>query len=110
MDTHSACRNGPVPAVYLVSVRYGSLAGGVSAREIASGRWAPLFWSAVVALGMALPAAVVIVSFLIGLEATPVALLYAAIACGLIGDLSTRYLILRVGYYHPLVPSAVYSC
>ena len=96
-------------AVYLISVRYGSPAGGVSVKEIAFGKWAPLLWVVVVALGIVLPSAVVILSFIAGLEATPVALLYIAILCGLIGDLATRYLILRCGYYHPIVPSHVYS-
>lgn len=96
-------------AVYLISVRYGSLAGGVSVKEIAWGRWAPLLWIAVVALGIALPLGVVILSFSAGLAATPVALLYIAILCGLLGDLAMRYLILRCGYYHPIVPSHVYS-
>jgi len=95
--------------VYLISVRYGSLAGRVSVREIAFGRWAPLLWIAVVALGIALPLGVVILSFLAGLEAIPVALAYIAIAGGLLGDLTMRYLILRCGYYPPLVPSHVYS-
>ncbi len=95
-------------AVYLISVRYGAPAGSVSVREIAFGRWTPLFWIAVVALGIALPLAVLITSFSIGLAATPVALLYLAIFCGLLGDLATRYLILRCGYYHPIVPSHIY--
>ena len=96
-------------AVYLISVRYGSPAGGVSVGQIVRGRWAPLFWIGVVLLGIVLPAVVVIMSFLAGLEATPVALLYVAILCGLLGDLATRYLILRCGYYHPVVPSSVYA-
>jgi len=96
-------------AVYLISMRYGSPAGGVSVREIVKGRWAPLFWIVVIVSGLAIPVGTVIVSFLAGLEATPVALLYIAIFCGLLGDLATRYLILRCGYYHPIVPSHVYS-
>jgi len=96
-------------AVYLISVRYGLPAGGVSVGQIVRGRWAPLFWIGVVLLGIVLPAVVVIMSFLAGLEATPVALLYVAILCGLLGDLATRYLILRCGYYHPVVPSSVYA-
>jgi len=96
-------------AVYLISVRYGSLAGRVSVREIAFGRWAPLLWIAVVALGIALPLGVVLLSFLAGLEAIPAALVYIAISGGLLGDLTMRYLILRCGYYHPLVPSHTYS-
>lgn len=96
-------------AVYLISVRYGSPAGGVSVREIVFGRWSPVLWVAVVVLGIALPVGVVLLSFLAGLEATPVALIYIAIFCGLLGDLAMRYLILRCGYYHPIVPSHVYS-
>jgi len=96
-------------AVYLVSVRYGLPAGGVSVGEIVRGRWALLFWIVVVLLGIVLPAVVIIMSFLAGLEATPVALLYVAILCGLLGDLATRYVILRCGYYHPVVPSSVYA-
>jgi formate-dependent nitrite reductase membrane component NrfD len=95
--------------VYLISVRYGSKAGEVSAKEIAFGRWAPLFWVVVVALGIAMPVAVVILSFSVGLESTPIPLIYIAVLCGLLGDLATRYLILRVGYYHPIVPSSVYT-
>ena len=98
-----------IMAVYLVSVRYGSKAGEVSIKEIAFGKWARLFWIVVVLLGIAMPAAVVITSFSVGLEATPVPLIYIAVLCGLLGDLATRYLILRVGFYHPLVPSSVYT-
>ena len=96
-------------AVYFVSVRYGSPAGKVSIREIATGKWAPLLWVVVVALGIALPLGVVISTFLAGFGAAPVALLYIAIFCGLLGDLAMRYLILRCGYYHPLVPSSIYA-
>ncbi len=95
--------------VYLIGVRYGAPAGRVSVREIAFGKWALLFWIAVVALGIALPSSVVLFSLVAGLDMTPVALLYIAIFCGLAGDLAIRYLILRCGYYHPLVPSQVYS-
>ncbi len=50
--------------------------------------------------------AAAITSFAAGLENTPRVLLYAAIGSGLLGDLATRYLILRCGLYHPLVPSS----
>jgi formate-dependent nitrite reductase membrane component NrfD len=91
--------------VYLISVRYASKAGEVSAREIAFGRWAPLFWIVVVALGIAMPLGVVILGLI---TETPVPLIYIAVLCGLLGDLATRYLILKVGYYNPIVPSSVY--
>ncbi len=92
--------------VFLVSVRYTSLTGRASVRYMVLGRWAPLFWVLVVILGMVVPLIAVITSFLLGLEATPEAWLYAAILSGLLGDLATRYLVLRCGLYHPLIPSS----
>jgi formate-dependent nitrite reductase membrane component NrfD len=92
--------------VYLISVRYTSPAGKVSVRHMVLSKWLPLFWIAVVVLGMAVPAAAVINSFINGLETSPVVFLYAAIFFGLLGDLSLRYLILRCGLYSPLVPTS----
>jgi formate-dependent nitrite reductase membrane component NrfD len=90
--------------VYLMSVRYTSITGQVSVRSTVTGKWSPLFWIAVVIVGMAIPLASVIYSFSTGLEVTPVAFLYTAIFCGLLGDLAMRYLILRCGLYSPLIP------
>ena len=95
--------------VYLISVRYISLTGAASVRDIVLGKWSPLFWIAVVTLGMIIPSAAVINSILIGLEVSPVALLYAAIFSGLLGDLAMRYLILKCGLYAPLIPSSSYA-
>jgi len=92
--------------VYLMSVRYTSLTGQASVRSMVMGKWASLFWIAVVIVGMVIPLTAVINSFVIGLEATPVAFLYAAIFCGLLGDLAMRYLILRCGLYSPLISSS----
>ena len=92
--------------VYLMSVRYTSLTGQASVRYMVLGKWSPLFWMAVVVVGMVIPLIAVISSFFIGLEAVPVAFLYAAIFCGLLGDLAMRYLILRCGLYSPLIPSS----
>jgi len=92
--------------VYLMSVRYTSLTGQASVKYMVLGKWSPLFWIAVVIMGMVIPLAAVINSFITGLEATPVAFLYTAIFCGLLGDLAMRYLILRCGLYSPLIPSS----
>jgi formate-dependent nitrite reductase membrane component NrfD len=89
--------------VYLVSVRYTSSTGVVSVKSMVLGKWALLFWIGVVIIGMVVPLAAVINSFLVGLESTPASLLYIAIVCGLFGDLAMRYLILRCGFYAPLV-------
>ena len=90
--------------VYLLSTRYISVTGQASVRYMVLDKWSPLFWIAVVFLGMTVPLTAVISSFIIGLEATPVAFLYIAIFCGLVGDLAIRYLILRCGLYNPLIP------
>jgi sulfite dehydrogenase (quinone) subunit SoeC len=95
--------------VYLMSVRYASLAGQAAVRQMVSSTWSPLFWIAAVILGMAIPLTAVIISFLTGLEAGSTALLYGAILSGLIGDLAMRYLILRCGLYGPLIPSSTYA-
>jgi formate-dependent nitrite reductase membrane component NrfD len=92
--------------VYLISVRYTSWTGEVSVRYMVLGKWSPLFWIAVVVLGMVVPLAAVINSFVFGLAASPVVFLYAAIFFGLLGDLAMRYLILRCGLYSPLIPSS----
>jgi len=94
--------------IYLISARYTSLTGRVSVKYVLS-KWAPLFWVGVVVLGMAIPLAVLINSYLVGLESLPSAFLYTAIVCGLVGDLAMRYLILRCGLYSPLIPSTVYA-
>jgi formate-dependent nitrite reductase membrane component NrfD len=90
--------------VYLLSTRYTSITGQASVRYMVLGRWSPLFWIAVVFLGMAIPLAAILLSFVVGLQETSRTFLYLAIACGLLGDLSVRYLILRCGLYSPLIP------
>jgi formate-dependent nitrite reductase membrane component NrfD len=92
--------------VYLISVRYTSPTGLMSVKQIIAGRWARLFWTVVVVIGMVIPLAAVIASFIAGLEEVPEAFLYLTIVCGLTGDLVMRYLILSCGYYSPLIPSS----
>jgi formate-dependent nitrite reductase membrane component NrfD len=94
-----------VLAVYLISVRYSTTIGKFSVREMTLGRWWPLMWFVVVVLGLALPIGVVTNSFVVGLEHVPVAVLYISIFCELIGDLCVRYLILKCGFYSPLISS-----
>lgn len=95
--------------VYLMSVRYTSAAGEASIKYMVTGRWSPLFWFGVVILGMIIPLVAIINVFVVGLETSPAILIYAAIICGLLGDLAMRYLILRCGLYTPLIPSTSYA-
>lgn len=91
--------------IYLISVRYTSLAGKISVRLMTLGRWSPLFWIAVVGLGIVIPLAAVVNSSLVGFERSSLAFMYIAIFSGLVGDLAMRYLILKCGLYSPLIPS-----
>jgi formate-dependent nitrite reductase membrane component NrfD len=94
-----------IPA-YLISVSRVSTTGAASIRDMVLGRWSLMFWVVVVIVGMVIPLVAVTSSFLVGLEATPVAFLYIAMFAGLLGDLTMRYLILSCGFYSPLLPSS----
>jgi formate-dependent nitrite reductase membrane component NrfD len=94
-----------IPA-YLISVSRVSTTGAASIRDMVLGRWSLMFWVVVVMVGMVIPLVAVTSSFLVGLEATPVAFLYVAMFAGLLGDLTMRYLILSCGFYSPLLPSS----
>jgi len=89
---------------YLITARYGLSAGKTSVSEIVKGKWWPFFWVGVILLGIVLPIGVIVISLIIGVSGIPVALLYFSVAFELIGDLILRYLILKAGYYNPLVP------
>jgi polysulfide reductase chain C len=93
--------------VYLISIRYTSNTGKASVQQMVAGKFSALFWIGSVLAGMAVPASAVIFSYANGLEATPLLFIAIAILCGLAGDLSVRYLILRCGLYSPLIPYSV---
>jgi formate-dependent nitrite reductase membrane component NrfD len=65
-----------------------------------------IFYIGVVLMGIVLPVATVIISFVSTADLTP--LLAVAIAGVLIGDLSMRYLIMKCGTYTPLIPPTPY--
>lgn len=91
-----------IPA-YLISVRYGSPAGEISAREILTGKRWPLFWLLVVFVGILIPVIVALLTIFGGIR-LDISILWIAILCGLVGDLTMRYLLLKNGYYAPLTP------
>jgi formate-dependent nitrite reductase membrane component NrfD len=93
--------------MYLISARYGLPAGKISVGEIVRGKWWPVFWGGVVVLGIALPLIITLGSLLAGLLVIPVELLYISILFGLLGDLVLRYLILKNGFYNPLVQASL---
>jgi sulfite dehydrogenase (quinone) subunit SoeC len=91
--------------VYLISVRYSGVIGTFSVREMIAGKWWPLMWFGVIVVGLLLPMGVVGASYFLGLKSMLPAVLYLSIFCELLGDLALRYLILRCGFYSPLVPA-----
>ncbi len=93
---------------YLIAAKYGLPSGQASVSEIVKGRSSPLFWVAVVFLGLVMPTGVVIYGFIFGPAETPLTLLYLSISFELLGDLSLRYLILKNGFYNPLVAAPAY--
>jgi len=92
-------------AVYLISVRYSNISGGYSVRQMLTGRWWPLMWIVVVILGLAVPVGVIIASYLAGLENLAHGILYFSVLCEMAGDMAMRFLILKCGYYSPLIVS-----
>lgn len=95
-----------IVGAYLMGVRYSSVTGTISVREIVLGQWKLLFWTVVVVLGILLPLGVMVGSLATGLELIPRVLLWLSIFLGLLGDLMLRYLILKNGFYSPLVQSS----
>jgi formate-dependent nitrite reductase membrane component NrfD len=93
-------------AVYLISVRYSNIVGTYSIRQILIGRWWPLMWVVVVGLGLVVPVGVIIASYLAGLENLAPGILYFSVMCEMAGDITMRYLILKCGFYSPLIISS----
>jgi formate-dependent nitrite reductase membrane component NrfD len=89
--------------LYLITVRYTSPTGSLSVRQIVTGRHWPLFWIIAVAVGIVLPACAAIANLVFGMN-MPQILLWVAILCGLAGDFTTRFLLMKNGYYAPLTP------
>jgi formate-dependent nitrite reductase membrane component NrfD len=89
--------------LYLVSITSASPVGWMSVKRIVAGDLSMHFYFGAVAIGLIFPVAVVLYSVHAGIGAVSPALLIAAILCGLIGDLTVRYCILKGGLYSPVI-------
>jgi formate-dependent nitrite reductase membrane component NrfD len=89
--------------LYLISVDTSSKIGKDSVKRIVAGDLALLFFVGAVFIGLILPISVVLYSLTVSIASVPVALLFMAIVCGLVGDLTVRYCILKGGLYSPVI-------
>jgi formate-dependent nitrite reductase membrane component NrfD len=93
-------------AVYLWRAVQKDETGRESVMGQMRGQAAPAFWIGVIVLGIVAPLAVALFSSVSG-EVIP-AVLIAGVICELIGGLSVRYCLLKVGIYKPLFPRPSY--
>jgi formate-dependent nitrite reductase membrane component NrfD len=89
--------------LYLISITSSSAIGWASVKRIIAGDLALHFYIGAVIVGLIFPIIVVLYSLSVGIASVAPLLLLAAIACGLIGDLTIRYCILKGALYSPVV-------
>jgi formate-dependent nitrite reductase membrane component NrfD len=89
--------------LYLISITSSSAIGWASVKRIIAGDLALHFYIGAVIIGLIFPIIVVLDSLSVGIASVAPLLLLAAIACGLIGDLTIRYCILKGALYSPVV-------
>lgn len=86
---------------YLLTISYGSVAAKTSISQIVKGKGWHVFWIVVVIIGITVPVGMMVANT----QSAPVAILYITLLCELLGDLGMRYLILKYGFYNPLIPT-----
>jgi formate-dependent nitrite reductase membrane component NrfD len=89
--------------LYLISITSSSAIGWASVKRIIAGDLALPFYVGAVIIGLVFPIIVVLYSLSVGIASVAPILLLAAIACGLVGDLTIRYCILKGALYSPVV-------
>ena len=89
--------------LYLISITSSSAIGWESVKRIIAGDLALHFYLGVLIIGLIFPIIVVLYGLSVGIASVPPLLLLAAIASGLLGDLTIRYCILKGALYSPVV-------
>jgi formate-dependent nitrite reductase membrane component NrfD len=88
-------------AVYLWNSTYTSTAARDAVIRVVGGSIAGIFWTGVVLLGIIIPIAISVVTYF-SVDART-GLLLTAVICEIMGGLSLRYVILKAGFYSPLI-------
>ncbi len=89
--------------LYFISIAGASKTGKASIMRMVSGDLSLHFYLGIVIIGLVFPISIVLYGFFIGLSSVPTSLLIIAILCGLTGDLTIRYCILKCGMYAPII-------
>jgi formate-dependent nitrite reductase membrane component NrfD len=92
-------------AVYLWRAATRESIGKQSVLEQIRGHNAPVFWIGIVLLGIVIPLAIALSSYIAGEISS--ALLISGVVCEVIGGLALRYCVLKAGAYKPLVARAI---
>jgi formate-dependent nitrite reductase membrane component NrfD len=90
--------------LYLMTVKNASTTGSVSARRILAGDLAIYFYIGVVLVGLLFPLIVLAIGSFAGFASVASPIFVIAILCGLIGDLTMRFCIMKGALYKPLIP------
>ena len=89
--------------LYFTSIAGASKTGKASIMRMVAGDLSLHFYLGIVIIGLVFPISVVLYGFFFGLSSVPYGLLLIAIICGIAGDLTIRYCILKCGMYAPIV-------
>ena len=89
--------------LYLMTVRHSSTTGSKSVRRILAGDLAGYFYIGVIVVGLLFPLIVLGFSSFAGFATITPPIFVIAIICGLIGDLTMRFCIMKGALYRPLI-------
>lgn len=89
--------------LYLASVWSSSNIGQASVQRMLSGDLSKYFYIGVVLVGLVIPFIIVLYSFTGGIGVVPKFIYLVGVVCGIVGDLTIRYCILKGGYYRPIL-------
>ena len=92
--------------MYLLLAANRDITGKQSVIELLQGKTALAFWIGVVTLGIVIPLGIAALSHSVA-EHIP-EMIMAGVVCEMIGGLSLRYYILKVGIYKSLFPTPYY--
>ncbi|MCF8030127.1 MAG: polysulfide reductase NrfD [Desulfohalobiaceae bacterium] len=93
--------------LYLYNIWISSDTGKASVARLLKGDLSIYFYVFVVLIGLIIPLLILAYSYTYAPGTHPSSLYVLALVCGLIGDLSVRYCIMKSAYYNPILKTAI---